>query len=302
MIKAEAPQNIRYSCEKTEFDAFDTGAKNFHLQKLGGDVRLELGDWITVEEVTSEGEPTGNRRMFQVSTVDTVGEDTGYEVLGFVPPDFRTLGAIYNDFVTASFVVDRHADGGEEKKELYTQPTYTPQLACPDLLNMGLLELLNADLWPHGRFSVTLMLELQFNTEDRVGVGIADALVLTYLQPDANEKEVVFVELDWSGLQSGHAINVLTDAPVTPCTLDALSDVMSSAASAAELAGHDELVSEEELKQLLIEARAQGEDVSELEKALLPLDDGDDEDEDDEGGDLPTELADRLMRLRQEDR
>jgi hypothetical protein len=235
--------------------------------------------------------------MLQIGTRTLFGESSEYEILGFVPPDFKTLDSIYNEFVTVSFVVDRYKEEKDEKKKLYGQPSYTPQLACPDLISMGLLDSLNADRWPHGRYSVTLMIDLEIDeTGDQIKAGIADAMVLTYVQRADNEKEVVFVELQWEALQGGHAINVITDSAVAPCDIDVLADIMSTAATAQELGADNEVVSEEELHQMIMKAKQQGEDVGELEEILRMRPEDLEEDEN-----KLDPMIERLMTLRQEE-
>lgn len=272
MLDTKAPQNIRYQCDEKEFMDFNAGAKNFHIQDATGTVRLREGDWLTVEEVDDGGEPTGNQLMLQVGSVAAVGDDGKHEVLGFVPPEYKSLSAIYDNHVTVSLVIDRYKDPetGENKKELAENPAYTPQLMCPDMVSLGLLDSLGVDVWPHGRYSVTLLLSLSIDEAHptRISAQTEDALVLTYVQLADDERTVVFVELDWVALMGGHAINVATNSGVTPCELDMLGEILSEAATKEELAGHDELISESELRELVAKAKAEGQDVSALEEAL----------------------------------
>lgn len=272
MLTTKAPQNIHYQCNEKEFMDFSTGAKNFHVQDATGSVRLREGDWLTVEELNKEGETTGNRLMLQVGSVAAVGEEGKYEVLGFVPPEYKNLSAIYDDHVTVSLVIDRYKDpeSGENKKEVAEHPAYTPQLVCPDMVSLGLLNSLNADVWPPGRYSVTLLLSLSIDEEHptKVSAQIEDAMVLTYVQRADDERSIVFVDLDWTALMGGHAINMITNSKVTPCELDVLGEILSEAASKENLAGHDELISDEELRGLIAKAKAEGQDVSAFEAAL----------------------------------
>jgi len=268
MLSTEAPQHLKHSCNQEEFRAYVDGVKTFDLKLNAGDFNLEAGDLITfVECDTATGVPTGETLTKKISYVlntknitNITDEDLtqkGITVFSLVAEEYKTLASIYDTNFTVSIAIDKKEN---ESWELLEQPAYTPAIRCPDLVENGVLEGLHINKWPEGRYSATLMATVSL---DKVGppyeLEIVDVMVTTVLTETGEIKDLMFVDLNPAMLMTGHTITIDTNEKVTPTKLDDLMEMLSQDLTEEQLEDNPELLSDENMQELVLQARARGE-------------------------------------------
>jgi len=303
MLTTEAPQHLRHACDPEEFEQYVDGTKTFDLKLNDGVFTLQEGDMITFEERDAEtGELTGKKEIKRVGVIlDTTNitnvsneeiAKKGLSIFSLVQPTHRTLYSLYDRYFTVSVAIDRHDRQEVEedpKWEVLGVPSTTPILACPDFVDGGVLESLNINNWPIGRYSVTMLIGMDLDQkEPPFDIQILDIIVMVIIADESNPKDFEFAELNPEVLESGISINLKTDKKVIPLHPEDVDALLSAAMTEEEAKDYPDMMSEEEMERLLADARARGEDVDIIEQAFLGNEDSkenadyEEEDEDDE--------------------
>lgn len=222
-------QHIFRKYTKGEYESVAAGTRAFDICLETDDVQMQVGDLITFQELDEEGNPTGNEITKKVShrvTKKGPDSDVNLVVLGFVPTEMQTLRSIYNYGYTMDVVIDKEED--EINYLIHDGPNYSPIISSPEFLDGGILENLNIEKWPKGRYSVTLMVRLD---EEKIEEGkpipiyIADALILLVVA-DPTEDQIyqgyIFEELDTRALLDGNTISLEGEnlEPMLPSEMD----------------------------------------------------------------------------------
>lgn len=287
-ISTLPPQQLRITCTPEEYEPLMKGEKSFEVKVTDPRMPVNVNDLVTIEEVLPNGEPTGQRLVkkasYVLNTAATKGYDTaevakrGLTIIGFVPPEHGTLASIYDSYFTMSVGVDRfgEAEGDVEEYEVRTWdissgPHYAPAMACPPFVDAGTLEGLHIDKWPTGRYSITLLLYVDFDNKKGppFEISLVDALAMVFAKDPDNSEDMRLVLLDFEALMAdGRTIAVNSFERVTPLNLDEVAEREMEPMLQEDVDQVDDLLSEDDLHQYIAEAKARGEDVSEMELAL----------------------------------
>lgn len=296
-MASDPVQHLKHSCTPEEFRQYRTGVKTFDLKLNDGVFSLQEGDVLTFEERDPEtGELTGEKETKRVGIVlntksieNISPEDLvqkGLSIFSLVAEDHYTLRAIYDHSFTVSLGLDRTDEIDPQSGNnwiILGEPSYTPALGCPDFIKEGVLNGLNINKWPIGRYSVTLMLQIDFSKKDQAAeVSIVDVIILVIAESQGSSEEFEFVEVHPEILMNGRVIDIRTEREVTPLDIDDVEQLMASYMTKEDLQNYPNLISNDEMKKLLEDAKARGEDTSILEQAFLNEDDDEDGDEDDD--------------------
>ncbi len=289
------PQQLRIACSQEEYAAVDEGVKTFELKLTDTRNPIVEGDIVTIEE-TENGEPTGRSSTKKVSYVakstdilDASTEEVasrGLTVFGFVSPEHSTLRSVYSGNFTVSVGVDKsgevspedqHEDRefsslNEKEWSIVEGPAYTPSFACPQLLEDGgdLLDSVRVDKWPEGRYSVTLLVNIDLDKEEPpFQVEILDAIVLVLVDKENVPMGIQLAELEMSALLGdGECVSFDTGERVVPLGLDEVSERFAEEVPEGELAGFPDVLSEEQMRMMVQDAKERGEDVRAFEEIL----------------------------------
>jgi len=284
------PQQLRITCDAEEFRLVEEGLKTFDLMVSNPRNPIVVGDILTIEE-TSDGEITGNSISKRISHVTKTGADPelpseeiakkGLTIFGFVDADHRTLDSIYSHFFTVSVGIDKFPKNVDELPdvpfdkpntwEVVDGPHFTPAFACPNFLaDSSLLENLHIDRWPEGRYSVTLMLYVDFDKEDPpYEVEIVDAIVMVFVDKPDSVMDMQLAELHLEAIMNGEAINLEEGKHVEPLTLDGVGERVSEGSNEeGDFEGYPEILTEQQMKDMIAEAKERGEDVSKFEDVV----------------------------------
>lgn len=282
------PQQLRITCTPDEFGPLVKGEKAFEVKVTDPRMPVHVNDLVTIEEVLSNGEVTGQRLVKKVSYVlntktaknyaATEIAEQGLTLMSFVSPEHGTLASIYDTHFTMSTGIDRFGESDAEADELDPRtwdissgPHYTPAMACPPFMEAGVLEGLNIDKWPTGRYSVTLLLYVDFDKEDGppYEINLVDALAMVFTEDPADPMDMKMVLLDFGALLAdGRTIEMDSFKKVEPLDLYGVSEREMTPMSKEDASQVDGLLTEEDLLQYIAEAKARGEDVTEMELAL----------------------------------
>ncbi len=283
------PQQLRITCTPEEFAAIVKGKKAFEVKVTDPRMPVQVNDLVTIEEVLPTGEPTGERLVKRASYVlDTLTKDytatevanRGLTVISFVPPEQGSLASIYDNYFTMSVGVDRYEEEEEEEDaeegeprtwDISSGPHYTPAFACPPFVEAGVLEKLDIDKWPAGRYSVTLLLHIDFDNEKGppFEINLEEALAMVFADDPENPVDMQLVLLDFDALlASGRTISMTSLEKVTPLNPYEVAEREMEPMGQEEVDQHNDLMTKDNLLQYIAEAKARGEDVSEMELAI----------------------------------
>jgi len=295
MLTREPVQHLKHACDPEEFEQYKNGTKTFDLKLNDGVFSLREGDLITFEEADPKtGELTGRKELKRVGTVvntatlaNVASEEVaekGLSVFSLVDENHQTLYALYANGFTISVEIDKHEEHPDSVDEpiweIVGAPAFTPALSCPDFIHAGALDSLNIHKWPIGKYSVTLLIAANFESQEPpYEMNILDAIIMVVVPIEGNDNDFMFVELNAELLTTGMAIALHTGKKVEPLHLDDVYRIMAQPISEEELEDYPDIISDAQMQQLLKEARQRGEDVDELEEAFLGNDEEEEEDE-----------------------
>jgi hypothetical protein len=299
MLSTEPPQHLRHSCSPEEFKQYLEGTKTFDVKLNDGVFNLQEDDIITFEERDPEtGELTGRKETKRVgavlSTVDIANvtndevAQKGLSIFSLVQQTHRTLYSLYDRYFTVSVAIDRRDDQELEEDPKWTvlgMPSLTPTITCPDFVEGGILEALNLNNWPVGRYSVTLLISIDLDKKEPPhDVQILDIIVIVMTAAEEDPEDLEFTELNSEILEGGTALSLKTGSKVTPLHPDEVDVRLTREMSREELDGYPypDMVTTEELQNLIREAEARGEDVEAVKNAFFVEDDGAADEEDEE--------------------
>ena len=289
------PQQIRIVCNEEDFARFKNGEKTFEIKLTDPRTPVREGDLVTLEERNAQGALTGASITKKAScVVDTAKakiyapEDVakhGLSVIGFVNPDYATLPSIFDSHFVMSLGIDRRGHYEDEEDEdlpeelvaykkapwvISAGPNYVPAHICPPFAKTGMLDSLNVERWPEGRYSLTMMIYVDFddNKGPPYDIHTTDAFAMTYIADPNVLNGVTVAMLDFDSLVvDGRTVDGDTYEKVVPLDLPTLGDRMMDPMTAEEAHGAD-LLTEDDLLAYIAEARARGEDVDEMEREL----------------------------------
>jgi len=289
------PQQVRIGCTPEEFEAVRKGDKAFEIKITDPRAPVIQGDLIAVELINPDtGKPSGDRIIKKVTYVTHTKHveglasreaiDNGLTILSFAEPEVGSLTAVYSENYTMSIGIDRFnpipqtdedSFGDPRILEIIEGPAYTPALMCPDFMDAGVLDGINIDRWPPGRYSITLMLNIDIDEEKGppFRIDIIDAIILVFVKHPTNPRDMKLEPVAIEGLIShGRLVSELDGRPVQALDLDDVAERLMTPMTrdGLDAAGENSngIITEDELIQIMEEARARGEDVSEMEAVL----------------------------------
>jgi hypothetical protein len=276
MLLNDAPQHLKHYCDEAEFTAYKDGIKAFGIKLNDGEFDLEEGDLVTIIARNAEGELTGNsitRRISYVLNTKKITNldskdlsDKGITIFSFVHEDYRQLDSLFAENFTMSVAIDRHSEG--DSWEIVGIPSYTPTLISPEVASSGVLDNLNIDKWPEGKYSVTMLLAVDTSRDEPpYELSVLDLKVLAAAK--GSDGSLLFVDLNPNAILGGHALNIETNEKVTLLSLDDFIEATAQSAPEENSEEYPELFSDEQLRNLIEEARERGEDVEDLDRAFL---------------------------------
>jgi hypothetical protein len=277
--------------------------KTFEVKLTDARTPMNVGDVVVVEEADSNGNASGatvaRKASYILNTKEAAvysPEDVaahGLTVIGFVNPEYGTLLAVFDNHFVMSLGIDVRGDPEEGEEDDFDEqmpdqqafgpdgwklsagPHYTPALLCPPIAESGMVENLKVGTWPSGRYSVTLMVYVDYDEQKGppFEMHVMESLVMAYTA-DANDRNGVSVAmLDLDALMAdGKAIDAETYEKVEPLDLHEFGLRMMAPIGEDDAHEHD-LLTEGDLWEMIEGAEERGEDMSEMRQQFLELHD-----------------------------
>ena len=275
-------QHVKRFFNADEYLEIKQGGRAFDITLDTPNQDLEIGDVITLQEVDDDGNETGNHIVKKISTKLSLSEvklpdyvdrakaiENGISIIGWVPPEQFLLSSVYNYGFTVHLALDR-IDKGEMEDvgtegyyEIVEGPFFAPTLTSPDFSETSLLADLKVKRWPAGRYSITIMVYVDYgdlNNGKAPSASIVDVLVLAcVIQQGEQGKEVAFAKLDPAALIRGVVLDEDSGDRVIPAHPSKIDEVHADRQLEERMPFEtDEPMSEEDLRTLIKEARQQG--------------------------------------------
>lgn len=273
----EDVQKVRITSPERVFKRIKSGDQCFETKTHDPKAPVKIGDFLVIEEIGNNNKPTGRKITKKVSSLEV---RSGIDIIGFIAPVGKTLYSLYLDNFTVSVGVDCRDVGSADDPldmgwQILAGPFFTPAFLCPEVDVEKLLMGMSVNKWPSGRYSATFMLGVDYNEGPPHPIKLIDEVVFALAEryPDMTKRDLtpedlIFTEVGLDGLMLGHALDIETGSRAAIVPLEDLEDVFLRPATEEEIKKSPEILSQEEMMRMMMEAEARGENVRELREAL----------------------------------